>query len=515
MCGIVGNNVFVVSETEGKCDYFASPSGGGQPDHRRFFDEKTYVDDIKRRQVSTLAGKQSLGELSRFDTTRLDSLNVQLNRGSRHNSRQLDPNFGEEMGRSIKKARAGSRHRSLKPDDAVSISPAPPKRGIQIGDSEGLYAFYDQRLRYCQQAACKLIAKVWIKTVEPKKQSQHPYTRGDESRPDWWPKTFLKLGTDVVQDMRHREPDHLSKDERVALLCHILRLVVEPPNQQHEAIRKVKLDISTLEAITFEAMSTWFSDKTTPANMAKKPILKEIFKVARQEEAYKDGGIDARTEVFVQAISDHMGKGLLDDSDDEGQIDTPASSATPSPLMMNRGHPEHMETSPFTGSNMAENLSMRPGHYITSGYGSEPPPDRSPYVEGTMAHHVSNFGHGHTHGQMVTAADMYTNSQASSRRSSMFCSPSEYASPGTPSLVAPWQSVYAYSAQSPSPQFATHMTPGHPSSGSMSGMPVQAGSANHSNMYSTVATHPYPIYQTEGVMEDDIKSEDTHHPQSQ
>jgi hypothetical protein len=87
-----------------------------------------------------------------------------------------------------------------------------PKRGIKIGDDEAVYAFYDQRFRSCQQAACKIIAKAWVKAVEPKKQSTHPYTRGDETRPDWWPKTFSKVRSDVVEELRHKEPDHLGKD---------------------------------------------------------------------------------------------------------------------------------------------------------------------------------------------------------------------------------------------------------------------------------------------------------------
>jgi hypothetical protein len=81
----------------------------------------------------------------------------------------------------------------------------------------------------------------------------------------------------------------------VTLLCHILRLVVEPPATQHEAIRKANLDLKKMEAITFEALSAWFSDRQAPndvkKNMNKKPILREIFRVARQEQRYKSGEI--------------------------------------------------------------------------------------------------------------------------------------------------------------------------------------------------------------------------------
>lgn len=64
-----------------------------------------------------------------------------------------------------------------------------------------------------QQIPCKLLAKAWIKVIEPKKQSKYPYKLGDSSKPYWWPANCI-----------HREPDHLKKDERINLLINILRI---------------------------------------------------------------------------------------------------------------------------------------------------------------------------------------------------------------------------------------------------------------------------------------------------
>ncbi|KAJ4146836.1 hypothetical protein LMH87_001395 [Akanthomyces muscarius] len=69
------------------------------------------------------------------------------------------------------------------------------------------------------KTACKLIAKAWVKAVEPKKQSTHPYTGSDGKAPDWWPKPWGPTKDDKV---RHKEPDHLYKRERVHLLAYIL-----------------------------------------------------------------------------------------------------------------------------------------------------------------------------------------------------------------------------------------------------------------------------------------------------
>lgn len=40
-----------------------------------------------------------------------------------------------------------------------------------------------------------------------------------------------------------------------------------------------------------DALSTWFADKENPANATKQPLLKELFKLARAEERYKDNEI--------------------------------------------------------------------------------------------------------------------------------------------------------------------------------------------------------------------------------
>ena len=67
--------------------------------------------------------------------------------------------------------------------------------------------FFDQQLCLAQQNCCKIMAKAWVKMIEPKKQSNFPYTRGDAGRPPWWPDTPVDVGRDGY--VPHREPDHL------------------------------------------------------------------------------------------------------------------------------------------------------------------------------------------------------------------------------------------------------------------------------------------------------------------
>lgn len=46
-----------------------------------------------------------------------------------------------------------------------------------------------------------------------------------------------------------------------------------------------------LEEVTMEAMSNWFNDKEHAENAQKRIFLKEIFKVAKAQERYKNGEI--------------------------------------------------------------------------------------------------------------------------------------------------------------------------------------------------------------------------------
>lgn len=183
---------------------------------------------------------------------------------------------------------------------------------IMVKDSQQLGLFYEQRFKNCQQAACKVIAKIWIKTVEPKKQSNHPYTGKDGKAPDWWPK---KTGNGPENSVRHKEPDHLYKRERLILLGHILRMVMEPPSRQHPDIKKLQLNVTKLEEVTMEALGGWFADGNSPSNASKRPYLEEIFKIAKQEERFLDGLIDGTARVHV-STDERLMDGNTSDTDE-------------------------------------------------------------------------------------------------------------------------------------------------------------------------------------------------------
>lgn len=72
-------------------------------------------------------------------------------------------------------------------------------------------------------------------------------------------------------------------------------MITEPNHLQHKDIQKHGLNVSKLEEATFEALGSFFGDVENPNNAKKKPYLREIFKVARYEERYKNGEIGMPT----------------------------------------------------------------------------------------------------------------------------------------------------------------------------------------------------------------------------
>jgi hypothetical protein len=111
---------------------------------------------------------------------------------------------------------------------------------ILAGNELAIVRFYEQAFENLQQTNCRILAKAYIKLVEPQKQTKYPYNGRktiegtaiqmdpNETKPPWWP-----------LQVRHREPDHLPKigrstaatyipgtylttTERIRLLVHIL-----------------------------------------------------------------------------------------------------------------------------------------------------------------------------------------------------------------------------------------------------------------------------------------------------
>lgn len=148
----------------------------------------------------------------------------------------------------------------------VSSSANANVKELCVGNTAEVTAFLEVRFRLLQQLVCKIVAKAWIKVLEPKKQTRFPYNKGDEARPPWWP-----------ANVRHKEPDHLMKPERINLLMFMLR------NGQ--------VPVSRLELATSENAALIPTDKNG--------LLWEIYRVAREEERVKNGEVGPTHSIYV------------------------------------------------------------------------------------------------------------------------------------------------------------------------------------------------------------------------
>ncbi|KAF3923740.1 hypothetical protein ABW20_dc0108212 [Dactylellina cionopaga] len=126
-----------------------------------------------------------------------------------------------------------------------------------IGDEVAVNKYLWHKFVQIQQLDCKVIAKAWVKVIEPKKQAHSPYNGGDATRPWWWP-----------PDAPHREPDHLLKNARIQVLMTCIRDRLVP--------------ISHLRAATDD----------TPLRQSQKDLLHEMYDVMELEQRLKEGTLD-------------------------------------------------------------------------------------------------------------------------------------------------------------------------------------------------------------------------------
>jgi hypothetical protein len=333
------------------------------------------------------SGYSDLGFESNPNARNLSCIDTSSGKRRRHRPRYHNSSDTDEESSDTKKTKKHHRQYGFGDD------PSPPiierkTQSLRIGDEEEVGNLYTLRFRDMQQYACKLIGKIFVKVIEPRKQTHYPYTKGMEKAPPWWP-----VGTGD-KHVRHKEPDHLYKPERVRLVVSIVEMVTRPYADQPAAIQKAGLNVKKLEEITMEAMSNWFNDKEHPKNAAKRPFLREIFKVARFQERYRNGELNSD---FYVTVMDKDKNGIPVSDDEEDDIEemnedeeddndeaqpkaesptilTPHSSSPISPSMIQTqqaGH-HHDENVYGTSQNHAARFSSQPMKHASSSYMTEP-----------------------------------------------------------------------------------------------------------------------------------------------
>ncbi|KAI1335137.1 hypothetical protein F5Y15DRAFT_257245 [Xylariaceae sp. FL0016] len=438
--------VLAVIKNDGTPEVFSAPLGRERLEYDKFMDLEAFAREVKRIMPIPDSGfggsnfgleqdiRYSLGNNKHWATGRQFGAPVPFG------------NFEDDGNHQTRKRPRATISRRVAHDyeDLPQAATGTAKRGIMIGNDQEVWSFYDQRFKNCQQNACKLIAKAWVKAVEPKKQSAHPYTGKDEKAPEWWPKPW---GPTKEEKVRHREPDHLYKHERVHLLQHILRMVVEPNQNQHPSIKHLGLNLEKLEEVTYDALSSFFADREQNKK-DKKGFLKEIFRVARQEERFKNDEIDGTTVIYVNCDDRYPDQGHASENEDFDARDDDTESAvahissTSSPqgthtsqTMMSQ--PQSTVQSP-SGHLPVETFheTVRGAHFTHPVMNSELASERPGFVEGPGV-----AGHGptlHPNGNLGGLHEMYPSPHDHKRSSVHFHSPTDYENPATTGLYQPW-----------------------------------------------------------------------------
>ncbi|KAJ5743785.1 hypothetical protein N7533_008655 [Penicillium manginii] len=154
---------------------------------------------------------------------------------------------------------------------------------ISIRDKDFLRRYYEKIFQNLQQTNCRVLAKAYVKLVEPRKQVNFPYNGRkivagqtqqldpDDTKPPWWP-----------TGVSHREPDHLPKAERIRLLVHIL---CELRTTYGITARKLKASDQPIRR------------QILPAERLE--ILDEVYQVREEEEKLLDGVTDGKAMVSI------------------------------------------------------------------------------------------------------------------------------------------------------------------------------------------------------------------------
>lgn len=180
---------------------------------------------------------------------------------------------------------------------------------------DSLDDWYDFAFRSMSQLALKDIAKAWIRTCVPRKQSCWPYNgghraaeslasfprtnyRGHYTRPDWWPSDEGWNDPDGATGCRHREPDHIKKLGTYVFSTHMSTLLTHIPERL--ILVKHLLRYGHQFVIDLMKESTSKLDQKSRREFPQKTMdrLAEIYQVREREIRWENGEIGKSVSTF-------------------------------------------------------------------------------------------------------------------------------------------------------------------------------------------------------------------------
>lgn len=102
---------------------------------------------------------------------------------------------------------------------------------LHLANTQEVIKYYESAFDYFLQLNCRVVAKAFIKAIEPKKKSKYPYNGKkprsrpydpEKNKPKWWP-----------SDVNHKEPDHLFKEGTLASLVLPFRILLMLRHRPH------------------------------------------------------------------------------------------------------------------------------------------------------------------------------------------------------------------------------------------------------------------------------------------
>lgn len=157
---------------------------------------------------------------------------------------------------------------------------------ISVNDKRFTRRYYEKVFQNLQQTNCRIIAKVYVRVVEPRKQVQYPYNgrklvageiqqfSPEETKPPWWP-----------TGVSHREPDHLLKTGKVKKLSSMLLRQLNFPIERIALLVHILCDLRASHGITAERLKhAQESVQRQISPPERLQLLDELYRVREQEE---------------------------------------------------------------------------------------------------------------------------------------------------------------------------------------------------------------------------------------
>ncbi|KAJ6101883.1 hypothetical protein N7486_004310 [Penicillium sp. IBT 16267x] len=139
---------------------------------------------------------------------------------------------------------------------------------LRIGEERKVMDYYEGAFNYFQQINCRVIAKAFIRLIEPRKQVKHPYnggkpppgsapgTKGDpeKTKPEWWPRTNViirelggyEITADKLKEVAEDTKRNLKHPSDLEIIYEILRV-----RKTEERFERREVDANTVEYVMY------------------------------------------------------------------------------------------------------------------------------------------------------------------------------------------------------------------------------------------------------------------------